>query len=108
MFSFTYIADMDKKALEIVQKRKINLVLLGPESSELRVYSKSEQVSTSSQRLQESIIPDWLNRIEMPSDLSSLFMLFETIEYNNSATACVGTGHFFFPYLFIDIILTVN
>jgi hypothetical protein len=80
MFSFTYIADMDKKALETVQKIKINLILLGPESSESKVYSKSEQTSTFSQRLREGIIPNWLKKIELPSDLSSSFLLFETIE----------------------------
>ena len=73
-------AETDKKALEIVQKRKINLILLGPESGESRVYSKSEQTSTFSQRLREGIIPNWLKKIELPSDLSSSFLLFETTE----------------------------
>jgi hypothetical protein len=73
-------ADSDKKALEIVQKRKINLILLGPESGESRIYSKPEQTSTFSQRLREGIIPDWLKKVELPSDLSSSFLLFETTE----------------------------
>jgi hypothetical protein len=73
-------ADTDKKAHEIVQKRKINLILLGPESSESKVYSKSEQTSTFLQRLREGIIPNWLKKIELPSDLSSSFLLFETTE----------------------------
>jgi hypothetical protein len=73
-------AETDEKALEIIQKRGIDLVLLSPESSESTVYSKSEQTSTFYKRLREGMIPNWLKKVEIPSDLSSSFILFEAIE----------------------------
>ena len=73
-------ADMDEKALEIIQKRGIDLILLCPKSSESGVYLKSEQTSTFYKRLREDTIPNWLRKVELPSDLSSSFLLFETIE----------------------------
>ena len=73
-------ADTDEKALELIQRRKIDLILLCPKSSESIVYSKPEQTSTFYQRLCEDMIPNWLRKVELPSDLSSSFLLFETIE----------------------------
>ena len=73
-------ADTDEKALGIIQKRGIDLILLCPESSESTVYSQSEQTSTLYKRLREDMIPNWLKKVELPSDLSSSFILFETAE----------------------------
>jgi len=73
-------ADTDEKALEIIRKRGIDVILLCPKSSESSVYSKSEQTSTFYRRLNEDTIPNWLRKVELPSDLSSSFLLFETVE----------------------------
>ena len=73
-------ADTDEKALEIIQKRGIDLILLRPKSTESIFYSKPELASTFYQRLRDNIIPNWLREVELPSDLSSSFLLFETIE----------------------------
>ena len=77
-------ADTDEKALKIIRKRGVDLILIRPKYSESVIYSKPEQTSTFSQRLREDMIPNWLRKIELPSDLSSSFFLFETIEESNS------------------------
>jgi hypothetical protein len=73
-------ADTNEKALKIIQRRGIDLILLCPTSSQSVIYLQTEQTSTFSQRLHEGMIPNWLRKVELPSDLSSLFLLFETIE----------------------------
>jgi len=73
-------ADTDEKALELIQKRGIDLILLCPKSSEAVVYSKSEQTSTFCQRLLKDMIPHWLQKVELPTTLSSSFQLFEIVE----------------------------
>lgn len=80
-------ADTDEQALEIIRKRSIDMILLCPESSELAVYSKPGHESTFYKRLLAGSIPDWLRKVELPSDLSSSFILFETIKpfpYSNN------------------------
>ena len=73
-------ADTDEKALELMKKRKIDLILLCPKSAETAFYSKPGQTSTFYKRLLNDGIPNWLRKVELPSDLSSSFLLFETIE----------------------------
>ena len=73
-------ADTDEKALELMQKRQIDVILLCPTSSESAFYSKPEQISTFYQRLSQNMIPHWLRKVELPRDLSSLFLLFEIVE----------------------------
>ncbi|MHC4425796.1 MAG: hypothetical protein ACYSYV_06850 [Planctomycetota bacterium] len=73
-------ADIDEKALELVQKREIDLILLSPKSSESAAYSESEQISTFRQRLRQDMIPRWLHKVELPPILSSSFLLFEITE----------------------------
>ncbi|MHC4438094.1 MAG: hypothetical protein ACYS3S_12095, partial [Planctomycetota bacterium] len=53
-------ADTDEKALGIIQKRDVDLILLCPKLKEPSAYSKSEQVSTFYQRLCENKVPNWL------------------------------------------------
>jgi len=77
-------ADTNEKALELIQKRKIDLILLCLKSSESAYYSKPGQTSTFYKRLREDTIPNWLRKVELPSDLSSSFLLFETIEGSES------------------------
>jgi hypothetical protein len=80
-------ANTDEQALEIIRKRSIDMILLCPESSEFAVYSKPGHESTFYKRLLAGSIPDWLRKVELPSDLSSSFILFETIKpfpYSNS------------------------
>jgi hypothetical protein len=73
-------ADTDEKALEIIKKRGIDLILLCPKSTESAFYSKPGHESTFYKRLREGVSPNWLRKVELPSDLSSSFLLFETIE----------------------------
>jgi hypothetical protein len=73
-------ADIDEKALGLIQKRKIDLILLGPKSSVSAAYSESEQISAFHQRLRQDMIPRWLHKVELPPDLSSSFLLFEIAE----------------------------
>ena len=73
-------ADTDEEAFEIIQKRDIDRILLCPKSTETVVYSKPGHESTFYQRLREDTIPNWLRKVELPSDLSSSFILFETVE----------------------------
>jgi len=77
-------AETDEKALELIQKRKIDLILLCPKSTESAFYSKPGHKSIFYKRLLEDMIPSWLRKVELPSDLSSSFLLFETIEESNS------------------------
>jgi hypothetical protein len=73
-------ADTDEKAHELIQKLKIDLILLCPKSSESVFYSKPENKTTFYQRLCDDTIPNWLRKVELPADLSSSFLLFETVE----------------------------
>jgi hypothetical protein len=76
-------ADTDEQALEIIKKRGINLILLCPESTESVFYFKSGQKSIFYKRLLNGTIPKWLRKVELPSDLSSSFLLFENIDKKN-------------------------
>jgi hypothetical protein len=73
-------ADTDQRALEIIQKRGIDLILLYQKSNESRFYSKPAQTSTFYRRLREGKVPNWLRNVELPCDLSSSFLLFEIVE----------------------------
>ncbi|MFC1793237.1 hypothetical protein ACFL3Q_06580 [Planctomycetota bacterium] len=77
-------ADTNEKALELIQRRKIDLILLCPKSTESIFYSKPEKTYTFYQRLLDDKIPNWSRKVELPSDLSSSFLLFETIEGSES------------------------
>jgi len=70
-------ADTDEKALDLIEKREINLILLCPKSGESAFYSRPEATSTFYQRLRQGMIPHWLQKVELPPDLSSSFILFE-------------------------------
>ena len=69
-------ARADEKAFELIEKRKINMILLCPESSEGSFYSSQDAVSTFYKRMLENKLPTWLKKIEFPQGLSSC-MLFE-------------------------------
>lgn len=73
-------ADTDEMALELIEKRGIDLILLCPKSSETVFYSEPVNTSTFYNRLYENHVPNWLREVELPPDLSSSFLLFETIE----------------------------
>jgi hypothetical protein len=70
-------AGTDQEALELIRKRGIDMIVLRPTSGEPQFYSKPEQASTFYQRLCKDTIPDWLHKVELPSDLSASFLLFE-------------------------------
>jgi len=74
------MAETDEKALQLVQKRGIDLILICPEYSESKLYSSPENITNFYQRLVQNITPLWLHKVELPSDLSSSFMLFEIVE----------------------------
>ena len=110
-------ADTDEKAFEIIQKRNIDLILLCPKSTESIFYSKPEQKSTFYKRLLDDTIPNWLRKVELPSDLSSSFLLFETIEEKQICLCCSyfenrgfrGIGSWCDRGLFIKLVaMTVN
>ncbi|MHC4791050.1 MAG: hypothetical protein ACYS8Y_06390 [Planctomycetota bacterium] len=73
-------ADTDEKALELMQKRQIGIIIICPTSRESVFYSKPEQTSTFYQRLRQNMVPHWLRKVELPRDLSSLFLLFEIVQ----------------------------
>ena len=73
-------ADTDEKAHELIQKRKIDLILLCPKSTESEFYSKPGHESTFYKRLCGCMIPSWSKKVKLPPDLSSSFLLFETTE----------------------------
>jgi hypothetical protein len=73
-------AEADEKALKLIRKRGIDLILICLESPESQLYSRPEQISTFYQRLLQDTIPHWLRKVELPSNLSSSFILFEIIE----------------------------
>jgi hypothetical protein len=73
-------ADADEKALELMQKRQIDIIILCSTSRESVFYSKPEQTSTFYQRLRQNMVPHWLRKVELPHDLSSLFLLFEIVQ----------------------------
>jgi hypothetical protein len=83
-------AETDEEALEIIQRRGIDLILLCPKSIESALYSKPEQSTNFYRRLCEDTIPNWLKKVELPSDLSSSFILFETIEEKQLAKTANG------------------
>lgn len=76
---FIMSAGTDGEALKLLRERAIDLILLCPKYTG-SIYSKPEQTSTFSQRLRENVIPNWLRKVELPSDLSSSFLLFEILE----------------------------
>jgi hypothetical protein len=73
-------AETDEKALKLIRKRGIDLILICLECPESQLYSRPEQISTFYQRLLQDTIPHWLRKVELPSNLSSSFILFEIIE----------------------------
>lgn len=70
-------AGTDQEALELIHKRGIDLIVLRPKSGEPEFYSRPDKASTFYQRLCEDKTPDWLHKVELPSNLSESFLLFE-------------------------------
>ena len=70
-------AGTDETAHELVEHRKIGLILLSFDSPELGMYSKSAEKSTFYQRLRKNKCPNWLKVVELPLELSGSFELFE-------------------------------
>jgi len=73
-------ADTDKTAYDVIQKRGIDLILLCPKSTDKAFFSKPEQTSAFYQKLLGGKVPNWLRKVELPSDLTSSFLLFRTAE----------------------------
>lgn len=83
-------ADRDDAAFAILQKRRIDIILLCPASAERVMFSKPGQRSNFYQRLIDDQIPDWLHKIQLPDDLSASFLLFEVNYINHSSTKDVS------------------
>ena len=77
-------AETDDAAFEILQKRRTEMILLCPNSSESNMYFKPGQTDTFYQRLCDGQMPDWLKQVELPENLNNDFLLFEVI-YNPSS-----------------------
>ena len=71
----TFSAQTDEQAREIIEKRRVDLILLDPESAERRLYCK-EDSSTFYRRLCDGHVSEWCRRVELPADLGD-FLLFE-------------------------------
>ncbi|MHC4951293.1 MAG: hypothetical protein ACYTEU_09975 [Planctomycetota bacterium] len=78
-------AENDGIAFEILQSRRTDIILLCPNSTESRMYTKPGQTSTFYQRLCEGQIPEWLKRVELPENLSDDFLLFEVMFLDNGS-----------------------
>ena len=72
------MADSDPEALEILHKRGIDLILLCPQKVKPVIAERSKVTSIFFQRLCDDQVPSWLNKIQLPHELSEKFLLFET------------------------------
>ena len=67
----------DETIKEIVERRKIDLLLICPHSQEEHAYFVKEgEAGSLYQRLEEQHIPSWLYRLPLPEPLSENFALF--------------------------------
>lgn len=73
-------AENNEDALEIIRKRGIDLILICPAHPESQRYKSPEQISNFYTRLLQNEIPHWLRKVELPSNISSSFILFEIVK----------------------------
>jgi len=66
-----FTANDDDKAFEMVQEHNVNLVLVCPNSPELKLYAKGNS-KTFIDRLVEGNIPHWLKPIPAPEESDTL------------------------------------
>ena len=70
-------AKTDEEALDILEERKIDLVILCPDKTPRLNIERSRNFSTFSLRLCEGQIPSCLTQVELPEGLKDDFLVFE-------------------------------
>jgi len=71
----------DEEAHQLIQRRKINLILLCPAANEEAFFFPSaKQETTFYRRLCQGEIPTWVRAVTLPPDLSNSFRLFEVVD----------------------------
>lgn len=70
-------AGADDAAHKLIEQRGIELILLSINSPEFGGYSKPGEETSFYQRLLSNECPYWLKPVELPTDLSASFKLFE-------------------------------
>lgn len=70
-------AASNEDAFRLIRERRIDLILLCPATGESRLLSIPGQSSTFYQRLQQGEIPAWAQKINLPDDMQSTFLLFK-------------------------------
>jgi hypothetical protein len=82
----------DDAAHELIEQRRIDLILLCFNSREFSDYSKAAGGTEFYQRLFHGEYPNWIEAVELPTELSASFKLFEmrpkAAPKENSATDC--------------------
>jgi hypothetical protein len=77
---FTYevmTAATDAEACRLLRERRIDYILLCPETNENDIYERPGAASTFYQRLLHNELPVWLQPLPLPKELSSSFKLFQ-------------------------------
>ena len=71
-------AQTDDQALEIIEKRGIDIMILHLKKIPTDINVLFKGTSIFSQRLREGQVPPWLKKVELPENLSEDFLMFET------------------------------
>jgi hypothetical protein len=71
-------AQKDDQALNLIRQRRLDTILICPQSKEKYFNADTQGPSTFYQRLCEGQTPPWLKKIELPKNLSEDFSMFET------------------------------
>ena len=69
----------DQEAKDIIDDRKIDLILLCPNEPEQSLYLSASGQATWYDNLREGNHPSWIRTILLPSDLQASFQLFEVV-----------------------------
>ena len=72
-------ATEDQEAKQIIDDRKIDLILLCPNEPEKALYLSASGQSTWYDNLRDGKHPSWIQTINLPSGLQSHFQLFEVV-----------------------------
>ena len=80
MDSYTIMmAQTDGQALELIRQRRLDIILISPDSIEDIFHPESSEMSTFYQRLCEGQIPSWLQKVDLPKNLSGDFLIFKVV-----------------------------
>jgi hypothetical protein len=73
-----FMAPTDDEALQILRRRRVDLILLSPALPESRQYLGTAEAPTFYRRLRDGRLPPWCRKVDLPAGLSS-FLLFEVV-----------------------------